>query len=528
MIQVSRIWMFVFCALLLLISCVKVRTTEASSRDINMIYAVYSPGYLGFLEGPDYDLWTIHYLMTLWNQIKDDPNPALELVLNEDRALASDPGGGKGITSEMIVKIAQGCEEYGIQFYLFIAGPFSAPIVTLSTAEEVLKVAPSTCKGFYISETLNSGQGWNYWSELISFRNLCKEYGRKLVWSEHSRDGSRGMGWWGYALCNKEEWESMFSLDYADVIVPLHETNDPRVTMVNMGTCLGMWLGGLAEEWGFSSQDWWWNDAGYGPIETCPPELIYRMCLEAASLGSVYYQFEHMQMIWEWGSWSLAPIYKEGIRPFIELYKDGKIVIPDKQDILSLCPVALRLTEASRFSDFSILDSRPILENTPETYIPNYLYHEKQYVDGLIPETPFGILVCFPGNADMGSLPDFNKVLDSDGSGIFYEDEYLSPSETKQALLTLVKEGKATMPLQVEGAYGVVTQLEQGRYLLWLLNSKEKYTKDMYANVRLSFPEGSLFSFHDRITGEMIGSTTQGEMSITIENWRILEVSVVE
>ncbi len=487
-----------------------------TSSQLHLIYSIYSPGYLGLLKRADWKEATIDYLSRLWSQIKDDPNPALLLAFEEEGAPGVKKGGS---SSEQIVEIAKGCEERGINFFLQIAGP-TPPLITLSTCEKVFKIAPRTCKGVYLSEPLNAGHGWNYLNDLISFRNLCREYKRKMVWAEHSRDGTKGMGWWGFSMVDTDGWAKLFNKDYSDVIVPLHETNDPRAETLNLGACLGMWLGGLAKEWGFSAQDWWWRDAGYGPIQTCPPDVIFRMCLQAASLGATYIQFEHMQMIWEWGTWSLAPIYKKGIKPFIELYRSGKIRIPSRDEILSFSPIAIKLLNQK---GLALFESAPWLKETPESYIPRYFYNERIYQDGLIPETPYGILVLFPTNA---SVPRgrFSHVLESDGSQIYYEGKSYSHPESRSLILSLAE--KSPLPLKVGKAYGVLTRVSRGKFLLWLINSVEKEPPKVEISLRL-FLGYKEYSLYDRETGEMIGKAKDGEnVKIPLATYRLIEVHV--
>ncbi len=486
-----------------------------ASSQLHLIYSTYSPGYLGLLKREDWKEATIGYLSKLWGQIKDDPNPALLLTFGEKGA----PGVREGdASSEQILEIVKGCEERGINFLLQIAGP-SPPLVTLSTCEKVFKIAPRTCKGIYLSEPLNAGHGWDYINDLISFRNLCKKYKRKMVWAEHSRDGTKGMGWWGFSMVDTDGWAKLFDKNYSDVIVPLHETNDPRVETLNLGACLGMWLGGLAKEWGFSAQDWWWHDAGYGEHYTCPPDVIFRMCLQAVSLGATYIQFEHMQMIWEWGTWSLARIYREGIKPFIELYKGGKIRIPARDEILSFSPIAIKLLKQGR--SIALFESCPWLKETPDVYIPHYFYNERRYQDGLIPETPYGILVLFPTNA-LVPQKRFAHVLESDGSQIYYGKKSFSPSDARSLLLSLA-EG-SPLPLKVEGAYGVLTKTGRKNFLIWLINSVEKEPPRIDVSFRISLGHKE-YSLYDRETGELIGKMRDGEkVSVPLAIYRLIEV----
>lgn len=508
-----RMWKAFFC---LLFSTLFLTPNCFSAPRLHIIFSIYSPGYLGLLNGDDWKEKTITYLSKLWNKIKDDPEPSLLLSFEEEGAPAVEKG--KGTSPQKIIEIAKGCEELGIDFFLQVAGP-TPPLINISTCEEVFKSAPKHCKGIYLSEPLNAGFGWKYLTDLITFRNLCKKYNRKMVWAEHSRDGTQGMGWWGFSMGNVEGWEKMFSKDYADVIVPLHETNDPRVETLNMGACLGMWLGGLVREWGFSVQDWWWNDAGYGPIDTCPPDVIFRMCLEAASLGATYLEFEHMQMIWEWGTWSLARNYREGIKPFLELYKRGKIKIPQKDEILSFSGVAIKLLRQG--NEIPLLDSCPWLKQTPEFYIPNYFYGEKDYRDGLVPNTPYGILVLFPTNA---SPPEerFPYILNCDGAQSYYEGKPFSPSATKSLILSLVE--KKPMPLKVDNAYGILTKIGRKEFLIWLINSVEKEPAKSNVVFRLSLGLKK-YLLYDRESGKLVGEGRENEkISIEISNYKLIEV----
>jgi len=511
-----RIWIF-----FLLIFLLNLETVSASS-EIHMIYSIYSPGYLKLLKGKDWKVNTSKYLTKIWRQIKEDPNPSLLISLVER---GSSFGKEKGIEGSKIIEIAKICEENGIHFYLSLTGP-TPPRLTLSTAEKVFNLASNTCRGFYLSEPLSSGKGWKYFEELIKFRNLCKKYGRKMIWAEHSRDGPKGMGWWGFTLVNNKEWKKMFNKDYFDVIVPLHETNDPRVETINMGTCLGMWLGELFQDWGFSVQDWWWHDAGYGSISTCPPEIIFRMCLEAASLGCTYYQFEHPQMIWKWGTWELAPIYRDGIKPFIDLYKTGKIKIPERNEIFSLAPLAIRLTSGKKCELF---DSCPWNKYTPRYYIPNYFYNEKSYKEGLIPETKYGILCLFPFNVNFSLLKKrFKYILESDGSRIYYRNKSFSGESARELILSILSKEKKHLPLQImtDKTYGVLTQISKNDYLIWLLNSVEKNPPQMVCKIKLNLGSDINYSIYDRKTGEFIGSNGTGEFVIPLENYRLLEVKI--
>ncbi len=485
-----------------------------SASQLHIIYSTYSPDYLGLLNGEDWKEKTLNYLSKLWSQIKDDPEPSLLLSLGEEGA----PGVEKGNPKQKIIEIARGCEELGIDFFIQVAGP-TPPLLTPPTCEEVFKCAPKHCKGIYLSEPFNSGFGWKYLNDLISFRNLCKKYHRKMVWAEHSRDGTQGMGWWGFSMVNVEGWSKLFSKEYADVIVPLHETNDPRVETLNMATCLGMWLGGLAREWGFSVQDWWWNDAGYGPIDTCPANVIFRSCLESASLGATYLEFEHMQMIWEWGTWSLARIYKEGIKPFLELYKKGKIRIPQKEEILSFSRLAIKLLKQG--NDIALLDSCPWEKQTPEHYIPNYFYEEKDFREGLIPKTPYGILVLFPTNVTPPK-GKFSYVLDCDGAQTHYEGKPYSPSETKSLILSLVE--RKPLPLKIYDAYGVLTRIGKREYLLWIINSREKEPGKTNVSFRLSLGFKK-YLLYDRESGKLIGEGKENEkIQVEVEDYRLIEV----
>jgi len=104
------------------------------------------------------------------------------------------------------------------------------------------------------------GEAWNgdevmKWPKFFrSLLEMAEGEGKKVVWYEHGRDGSYGLGWWGWCMERPEIFAEVFDRRFREVLVPMHENNDLRSQMPNLGMVLGVWLQGLGREWGHQSR----------------------------------------------------------------------------------------------------------------------------------------------------------------------------------------------------------------------------------------------------------------------------------
>lgn len=153
---------------------------------------------------------------------------------------------------------------------------------------------------------------------------------------------------------------------------------------------------------------------------------------------------------------------------------------------MSLAPLAIRLDKFG--GNWALFESAPWQEGTPEVYIANYFYNETIYQEGLIPETPFGILPVFPPNSSKEALHKFRWILNTDGGKVWHNDKVFDPVQAREYILSIAEKYKTTLPVQAEKVYVVANKLSEKSILVWLINSTEKGSKDISTILHFNIP----------------------------------------
>ncbi len=403
--------------------------------------------------------------------------------------------------SETALDLARTYEAMGIRFFVRTQ--------SIEVLDAIFKAAPRTCGGYCFGEAWNNDSFMKDPDFHLSVLEAARRQGKKVVWYEHGRDGSYGLGWGGWLLQHPDLFSKVFAPRFRDTLVPLHENNDPRAEMANLGLVLGVWLQGVSREWGASVQTWYWNDAGFGVCETCPPELITRMILEDLSLGATWIEIEPPSMFVDEDDSGLPRRTPQwaGIEEAYKLVAEGKARIPRQSDVASFCTMGFVLRPGK--SDWSIFDPQPWLWPTPRSYAAKYLYGVQRYTDELIPVTRDGIAPLFTPDAP---VPDGFTAIDTDGMKLAV------------SMAEMAERAHESRPLFTSPNACVLAWREGRGYRVCLLHPRESGPGNMRAIIEAP-PDVSVL--RDLQTGEafhVIGGTAGVPLSAE-RTYRILEAT---
>ncbi|MDD4017727.1 MAG: hypothetical protein PHV28_07250 [Kiritimatiellae bacterium] len=87
---------------------------------------------------------------------------------------------------------------------------------------------------------------------LIGFSALAKRQGRKIIWALYLCP----LGQMWNRMMSEPRWRSLLD-EHRDVIVPMWKSVEPYENMLNWSDCVGLWLSGMTEEWGFQFDGWY-------------------------------------------------------------------------------------------------------------------------------------------------------------------------------------------------------------------------------------------------------------------------------
>jgi len=468
--------------------------------------------------------WTGDDFLTAFRNARtaQEPKPAphmiylcgpVEAILLWERHMKHDPIDAivglagvsiRGWTEGEIVRLAQVFEAMGIPFMLRAGAP-GAVDTSSEVANKVFSAAPTTCRGLFVGEVWNSDIAYQEYDYFLRLVEVANKRGKKFVWFEHGRDGRHGLGFWGWCMDQPRMFAGVFDRRFHKTLIPMHENNDPRSQMANLGIVMGAWLQGLVEEWGASVQNWWWNDAGYGRCSTCPPELITRMMALYLALGATWFEIEDSGMFLAWDEQGL-PTRSTQWSGFLRAYRllgNGWLRIPSKHDAISFPPVGfvLRKGESGR----SCFDPHPWQPVVPSSYIPSRLYCVSNYRDELLPLTPCGFVPLFTPHAE---VPKGFFPIETDGRRFWANDAEIDFSKA----LALVEKNSASLPFISHDAC-LVAWREKNGFKLLLLHPREKEPTSLTAHVEVRTDARALKDVQSREEFEVVAGVASVPLS---------------
>jgi len=147
------------------------------------------------------------------------------------------------------------------------------------------------------------------------FTAIARQHHRKVLWAAFM---SGKLALWNFLMA-EPQWRSFLAENH-DIIVPTWKNVEPSDNMLNWADCVGLWLSGTSDDWGFMFDScYWpqyiggvrrgqparrtfWND--YYPKHAhwfaagtlgCPPYLVKDAMILAALTGCRYFQFERFK-----------------------------------------------------------------------------------------------------------------------------------------------------------------------------------------------------------------------------------------
>lgn len=263
-----------------------------------------------------------------------------------------------------------------------------------------------------------------------------------------------------------------------------------------------------------------------------PPSLILRALIEAASLGATYFQFEPRQMIFEHRKGKVKPArqFLEGIRPFVKLWKEGLIAVPEGlDDLRSLSPVAFLATrEGARIVKdgraYSAQELGPFSywhwgKKALDTFFPHYGFKEADFYDSLILRTPYGMVPILPPEAPGEIVKRFDAVLLTNLGEVMLGGRGLS----KRDIVAVLEGAKGRLKFRAEKVFLSAVKVGEGRWLCYLLDPREVDAKGPI-DVNLALPPGR-WKVTDALSGRAL-PVEGGSVKVEVppEGFRFLQV----
>lgn len=179
---------------------------------------------------------------------------------------------------------------------------------------------------------------------IIDMIKLCAKYGAFFIWSDTNLNYKSGMllHW----LENNDSFYSAFK-SYSDYIFLMNKESiaDPSTYAVMQG----LWMSGLIGGWGVKSDWWHWQVDGYKSlfgkndnlvdneweqIFSFPENMYVQSMMLVMSRGGCCFAQEAPNFSVSYGGRPIAG-YEYAISPLLDRIIDGRIVIPNKEDVFA-------------------------------------------------------------------------------------------------------------------------------------------------------------------------------------------------
>ncbi len=387
---------------------------------------------------------------------------------------------------DIIVKVAQWCEENQIPFYFAIAG---ADIeVPFSVVKAVSDSAPNYNLGVAVGEIYaNQVLTERNVDQLVEVLEFLRERNKHLIFWRFADL------WWQINL-NQEYVDRIFSEEYTNVIVPIWENLGCET--LAMGVTQGYWISGRVGEWGASTQSWQWDGLRWSNTYGMPSHDWLRMFVMTIASGATYMEIEPQ--------WALEDGALEALREFILLQQKGVLLTsPGLDQTLSIPAVALQTYP------YEIFDETPrgLLQCNPGDYqktyeqvrpemIARYLNHAFHYYENIFPQTPYGFVSILPQDT---SLQNVTSLL-TDGRRLFYGEIWYAPMDASDIVLAAYQDAAEDLPFRADGCFFSAVHVGKNDYLLYLIDAEERFPVGASTVINVSLP--GAFEVYDGLTGQ--------------------------
>jgi hypothetical protein len=296
---------------------------------------------------------------------------------------------------------------------------------------------------------------------------------------------------------------------------------------------LGLWKAGLVDGWGLSAQQDNWNWTQLDLKDVCPPDIILRMDVGAASLGATYFRLEYGETFLNYKAQTRTFSVAEGARLDRDLWqlilKKG-LIQPIRPEALLVSPIAFQLRyntalqgmvggEAQRKGDprltGGLFDSHPYWQRASEQYVSRILYGTQYYVQGILTSTPCGCFAIYPEYVDPQKIPGVSSCWVTDGKSIFLDTVPTDVSQIKDRLSAAYQEAAQQLPFRADGVFFSTQKLGRNEYEIFLLDPGYFEVQDRKTHLKINLAGGN-WKVKDRITGHELQSSDGREFAVEI------------
>lgn len=434
------------------------------------------------------------------------------------------------MTAEEIIAAAAAFEANGQDFSIW-AGHGKDPYMQVSTYEGILKAAPNHCKLLIFSEMETMDEDTAYFINhiLVPLADACKEQGNTKILMRN-----KYIFWAGqYYL---DFGQALFNDQYKDVIVPSTEDTNCRSQEVNFAGRLGLWLTGQVKDLGgrliednntFVRQFEW--------SAQMTKTAFIRNMVHNLSFGAKYFHNSNPSIPEED---QLAVVYK--------LVDKGALVVPDREDVLSIPSVALGMrtphddyikhgTNGHYLNAFNGEDNESYVFDHLDCYwggypiadydFSNYGYGAKSRTVNFLPTTPYGMIPIIPDDYDIEGTR-FTHKISTDGKYFYDESGNRHTAEAyKSTVQNLLRKSRRKMPVVVSGqvAWNVI-RIDDQHVRVILMDSGYADPKKRQARVQLQTIEGIICQ--DILSGETLPiEDNQIHVTVPAGVFRIIDVT---
>jgi len=434
------------------------------------------------------------------------------------------------MTSDEILSLVRAKEANGEDF-LIIAGHGTAFYISPETMEKVLLVAPKHFHGFLFTEMehVDSAMQEVVIKIIFPLAEKCSSAGKKIFLN------SKNVFWNG--SCYVDFWkEILLNPEFSDVFVPNLEETNCRTQELSLAGREGLWLAGSFDNWAIRVVD---DNACFDRMwEWSSQEVIshfLRQLVLQSSLGADYLSID------------VAPWLRDQLLPVYEMLEKGVIVIPEKDELLSVSDLCLGMmsppsneyithgTNGHNYN-FNEVSATPLVFDRLDCYwgaapiqdhdFSSYGYGCDRRMLNFLPKNPYGLVAIVPDDINLTKFPRFKEKVSTDGQ-YFYDSTGLKhgPAEYKQIMLRKLKQSAARLPVLVKGdvAWSVV-RLDPNHVRVTLVDPGYTDPADRNAEIVLQHLTG--LECTDILSGEKLEISDQKvHLQVSAGIFRIIDIA---
>lgn len=416
------------------------------------------------------------------------------------------------------VAMAEWCEQNKAPFYVGICHSADhQPLIPAAIVKACIEAAPNTCRGALMGEfSIESNGGIDGTLETMK---LLKEKGLKMIYFQQSSY------WFGIMMPAGNEFrQKLLAPEFKDVFVPMGEYVVPSAQGLSMATLIGMWQGGLVNNWGISAQSWGYANMNWGGTSDQPGSYWLRLFLTTAAFGGRYIeiepkwafdgenvpgQIEHFKQ-WahnlRWVGQRRAQIdididpsdEMRGLMLFNRLIRQKAIMSASKpENLISISPAVFQVEHTPQWGQWDVFH-RAVDKHFYDGCCPNYtdmsaqvpsqdafayLYGSNHFYDQTFSDTRYGLVSILPAESSASTA---STLFKTDGKTVFYEGKKLSAVEAKSIIQNTFRRVEKDSPFSVSGCTWSAIEVAKGDYLIVLIDPEERFPVEVVTTLKVN------------------------------------------